>query len=397
MPKKFDSQRKVHRPFFALPTELIEGIGVLLEAKDLCSLRLTCKLFYQATIYHFGRTCLHCLETDLSLNSLDRIAVISQNQQLRHYVHHLSMNGIYPNFFGQGFTWDRHSSGRLLFPQPGIQKLQDILTLLANCSSFHICSVNLWEDTLESDSLGPTDVVTIILNIVAETGLPVRSFSVDFKTPNLSREISADARRLYMPDPQTATFATAWSHLRELSVRQDLELGTANWVTELVIHAPSLQKLTIDFDYGDAAESVIHRLSSADSLPQLQQLNLGRAGLEREEHFLDFLHRFRHSLHTLYLRSISLNVDAWKPVLASLSNDLVSLESIRLMALRARYSSTIQFPALLYNPFVNESHGRRFIFSYMHGREKVIWVGYTGPNMNMALQTLLKHAEIPKG
>lgn len=412
MLKKFDFQRlrralgrkrrkgrQRPRLLLTFPIELIEAISVfVLEPTDLCSLRLTCKLFYQVTVHHFGRTCLQRVETDLSLNSLQRLAMISQHQQLRHHVHHITINAneVHRILFGRGFSWDRHPLGHLIFPQPGIQQLQDIRTLLANCSSFHICGANLWGEDLGSDCLGLTDVVAIILHIVSETGLPVRFFSVDFKATNQGEAIAMDARRLYMPDLQKTGFITAWSHLRELSLQQDVAPGAANYVTELIVNAPNLLKLTIDFDHNDATESIIHRLSSADSLPQLQQLELKCASIKREDQFLNFLRHFRHSLRTVYLSFIGLNVGGWRPVLASLSNDFTSLESIRLMVIKNMGGRIVHFPALLSNPFVNESNGRRFIFSIkkrLYGGDRVIWVSYTGPNMGMALQTLIRHGE----
>lgn len=361
---------------------------------DLCSLRLTCKLLYRATIYPFGRTYLRRVETDLSLDSLQRLAVVSQHQQLRHHVHHISINEIYSDFFGRGFIWDRYPLGRLIFPQPTIQKLQDILTLLTNCSSFHIRGVNNWVETHGSDCLGVSDVVAIILHIVAETGLPVRLFSVDFEN-----QIAMDVRRLYMPDFQKPGFTRAWSHLHELSLLQNVAHSTANFLTGLIINGPNLRKLTIDFGRDDAMEPVMHRLSFADSLPQLQQLELKCTSFSREDQFLLFLRRFRHSLRILYLDRIFLSVDGWRAVLTSLSNDFTSLESIRLMVLflKNKGARVIHFPALLSNPFVNGSNGRRFIFSIkkrLCGEDRVVWVGYTGPNMDMALQTLIKHAEI---
>ncbi|KAK2755473.1 hypothetical protein FQN54_006410 [Arachnomyces sp. PD_36] len=407
MPKKLDLDRlrrvlrvgrKVPRPLLALPIELIDAISALLEPSDLCSLRLTCKFLYRTTVRHFGRTCCQRIETDLSFSNLQRLTLIAQHQQLRHHVHHISFYTEYHidrAFFGRGFSWNRDPSGHLNFPQRSVQQLKDILTLLVNCSSFHISGVHICEDTIQPDLLGPSDVVTIILHIVADTGLSVTYFSVDFKQPNGGGTCAMDARRLYMPDFQKAGFTTAWSHLQELSLREGVEPGTDDIVSELALNAPNLRKLAINFDRGQATESVIHRLSSADSLPQLQHLDLQCASLERADQLLLFLRRFRHSLRNLYLESISFRVGKLRTVLATLSSDFTSLESVWLLLIRDS-GGLIHFPALLSNPFANGSDGRRFIYGIkkrLCQGDRVIWVSYRGPNMDVALRTLAKHAE----
>ena len=56
-----------------------------------------------------------------------------------------------------------------------------LLNKLVNCVFFQIQSDHEWQDTYQSDCLTPTDAVAVMLTIIADTGLAVKSFFVDFR------------------------------------------------------------------------------------------------------------------------------------------------------------------------------------------------------------------------
>ena len=182
-----------------LPTlamELVELIAHFLEPTDLSSLRLACKNLHRKSLYSFG-ACFTTFRTDLSLKSLQKLQVISEDDNLRLYVQKLLIKPREGETLGQGFQWDRHSSGHLEGHLPGLEKLQYLLAHnLPNCRSFHIFTLGGEED--ESDALTPSDVVALILRIVpsisidASRSLPLKSFIVDFTSPIVGIQFHGD-------------------------------------------------------------------------------------------------------------------------------------------------------------------------------------------------------------
>lgn len=394
--KRARHQNKLHL-LYTLPAELVQAIIALLKPADLCSLRLTCKVFYQLTLHEFGCSCLKVVKTDLSFSSLQSLAVIAEHHRLRHYIRHLIIVEVdYTMMLGRGFHWNRHPSGHLFYPQPGgIEMLRDILARLANCESFQICRGYIIEElTYESYRLRPCDALTIILNVIANIGLPVTSFYVDFKSLNTGGNY-VDERRLMLPDLRKTGFIAAWSHLRELSLELSIQTeSVAEWAAELILHAPNLEKLCIDYDWGWEAELLTRRISSAALLSSLRQIELQLATTVNGEELLNFLRCARLSLRTLYFSSVYVGGGTgWESIFESLSREFPSLESIRLAIIGGRQVAT--FPALIDNPYANGSHGRKFIFAYkfIGGQYSVRRVGYTGPNMDVALLTLIKAIE----
>jgi hypothetical protein len=380
----------------ALPAELIQAITAFLKPRDLSSLRLTCKTFYELSLQDFGRTCLDELQTDLSSSSFDSLAVVAENPRLAPFVGRLVVYERRDQLLGRGFIWDRHPGGHVLFPQTGTQRLQDILTRLVNCKSFEIFRPCLKEGLpYSSDSLAPADTLSIFLNVFAGAGLPVELFHVSFKSCCVGSWV--DGNRLHMPEQLKSKFSTAWSHLLNLRLALSVEPDfIENWAAELVIQAPKLQKLSIDFESGNNARAMMHRMSSADSLPPLRQLELENGYISGDD-LLAFLRHSRRSLQTLFLSHIYLRprTKRWNPIFASLRDEFSALQSITFPWIGDE-NQVLSFSTLLHNPFVNGSEGRKFIFSsdFFGAQECVRWVGYKGPNMSVALQTLMNSAGI---
>ena len=170
-----------------LATELVELIARFLGPADFCSLRSACKNLHQKSLHSFGAF-FTTIRTDLSQRSLQKLQLISEDDTLRLYVQKLLIKPIEGEILGQGFQWDRHSSGHLEGRLPGLEKLQYLLAHnLPNCRSFHIFTLGGEED--ESDALTSSDVVALMLRIVpsisidAPTSLPLKSFIVDFTSP----------------------------------------------------------------------------------------------------------------------------------------------------------------------------------------------------------------------
>ena len=377
----------------ALAVELVEHIASPLEPADLFSLRLVCKELNEKTFQCFGHTCFTIIRTDLSRKSLQKLEALSEHEQLRHHARALLIMG--PNDIGRGFPWDRHRSGHLLAPLPGVQMLRDILFCkLVNCRSFHIYRDHEAEDFYMSDCLTPSDVVAIILNIIAETSLPVKSFCVDFRKWGTGK---VDAKRLHFSQYQNPEFGTAWAHLQELSLEQTMTPDTFNWAMELVLRAINLQKLTLKFEFNHSA-SFVDRLSSADTLPGLKELKLS-CFYVTVEILSRLLLRFRSSLRALSFWHVSIQAGGtWMSVLRMLRSDLPLLESIcvnHLKEFEPGEKGRIMFPALSENPVVPGSQGRDFslVSKRFRGEPRIFGVSYSGPEMDVALEILARSVE----
>ncbi|KAI9879848.1 MAG: hypothetical protein M1830_006871 [Pleopsidium flavum] len=379
-----------------LAVELIEHIASVLEPLDLFSLRLVCKGLNEKTLHYFARTYLTTVQTDLSYKSLKELKELSAHEQLSHHIQTLLIKeGL--NDIGRGFLWNRHPSDHLLAPLSGIQMLQDILlNNLVNCRSFHIYGAHAEEDLYESDWLTSSDAIAIILTIIAETSLPIRSFYVDFRKWGTGK---VDAKRLHTLQYQKPEFRTAWTHLQELCLEQSMTLDTFDWALRLVLCATNLQKLTLDFEF-DHSISFIDRLSSTDSFPKLQELKLSCAYVTVEL-ISRFLLRFRDSLRALLFRHIIIDDDSggtWISVLSNLRSNLPLLESIcvnHLKEFKPGEKGRITFPALSDNPVVPGLQGGRFelIGKKFHGSPRIFGVSYCGPRMDVALEILARSAE----
>lgn len=112
------------------------------------------------------------------------------------------------------------------------------------------------EDKYEDQFLTRSDVLTILLNIIADTGLPTTSFLVDLVEDGGCGGCGIDPRRLSnLPNLHGRTFVAAWVHIRELMLDYKMESRVAvDMGIAFIQHAPNLQKLSMSFDIGgDAA------------------------------------------------------------------------------------------------------------------------------------------------
>ena len=303
------------------------------------------------------------------------------------------------DYLGRGYTWHRDPSGRLITPQPALELLGDaLLNRLVNCRSFRISHQQEPDHLDESKCLRPSDAAGSILDIIADTGLPIRSFHVDFRkfvtTPT-------EMKRLDTPRYQKLEFRAGWAHLEELIL--DYTMGrwytmraeAENWAADLILHAPSLQALTLGPDYTDG-DSLITKLSSSDALPRLQELSI-RSRYPREGLLSTFTLRFCNSLRTLSIWNVGLPIgDTWASALTKWRCQLPLLERISLKYLveMGPSSRLILFPSIRDNPEVPETGARKFDFSerYFNGQWQIYGVHYQGPRMDVALEILARLA-----
>jgi len=336
-----------------LPIELIEYIAAELDLVDLCLLRLACKNLSQKTLHYFGSTYFAYVLTDLSPISLQKLQQLSLHELLRHYVRTLLIKG--PHGVGRGFFWERSPSQSLIFPHNGVQTLQDALLALENCRSFYIYNDHSSPHKLyDRGCLMPSDIVAIVLYIIAETSLPVRSFMADFFA---FRETSVEVNRLRLADYEKIEFKNGWSQLQELFLRQETMCLYSDWVDNLIAAAQNLRCLTLDFG-SEWMNFFFDKAASWEKLPKLQELNISSINFHKDTLF-DFLFRLGDSLRILRLTHFSLDMTrTWKSTFKLLRAKLLVLETISVFrlsewiwiernGLRKPCRETVTFPAFL--------------------------------------------------
>jgi hypothetical protein len=320
----------------ALPIELVENIARGLRRSGLCSLRLTCKALYQKTTHAFSLR-LTKVRTTLSSTSLQRLEGLSRHEKFRGYARTLVIEEDVDRYFGHGFSWSRQPSGCLKFPHPAVHKLQEILLRLENCRSFRISSGYEWREG--KDCLGNTDALAIILHVIAEGSIPVKTVILE------PVWYPWDHTLLHLPTYQTPKFKCAWSHLQSLGFHYRLGIGDVNWMTELVVHATGLKYLSLKGwpRNGD----LINMLSSYGKLPNLEELSIvADFCIIRRQVLSNFLLLFKDTLRELRLRKVSLE-DTWEPVLGLLKTDFPILDTVSLSSLKMMKLTTGDPPTVI--------------------------------------------------
>ncbi|KAI4169615.1 MAG: hypothetical protein LQ343_005554 [Gyalolechia ehrenbergii] len=387
--------------------ELIELISVLLEPADLRSLRLVCREFNRKTLSHFGLANFTILQTDLSRKSLQRLQDISETKYLAVHVHCLRIKHTDDGKLGQGFRWRHYPTSVLADQLDSAHLLRDVLaTKLLKCRSVHIDSYDEYQPPLEQDFLIPSDAVGMVLSMVAEADLSLRSFTVESNHHGNGR---LDTQRLQMSLSHTLRFLTAWSHIEELVLDYAITPDQYDWISHLISSSPRLRKLSLGFH--DDSSSLIERLSSSQSLNRLEDLSLRSAHLSVETMSALLLHN-RESLHSLSLRHATLeNEGKWATVLEGMQGHFPRLENLALFWLKETDIRRVTFSGLSNHPVVpgSEEHGpgnrvkcdshrlegvkEPFRLRYWGGARRAVGIEYRGSGVNHVLSALAGTAE----
>ncbi|KAI9841924.1 MAG: hypothetical protein M1837_000310 [Sclerophora amabilis] len=403
--------------FAALAVEIIELIAEASDPADLISLRLVCKGLYRKTLHCFGQKFFTTVRTDLSCSSLQKLQNIAEEEPLRHHVQTLlikrspTQSGRWFHDPEQDLRWRRHPSGYLEIQDSEFRLLRRVLVEgLVNCRSFNVHGHDDVDGLYESNRLTPSDAVGIILAIVADTSLPVKSFSVDF-SPNSTGRL--DAKRLQLPLYQQPEFRSGWSHIQELLLEYSIDSNDLDWALDLVLHAPKLERLSLNFY--DHSSQFINRLTKEGQLPALQSLRLTSAYVTVES-ISKLLMSCRDSLRELSLKFVRLeHGGAWATVLRELRSNFSLLESFSLLWLRGEDKSGgilhLMFPTLSDNPIVSGSEDAslprsdcrllkplglpiNLVYKRFRKEVRVIGVNYHGRRMDAVLDILAESAEV---
>ena len=340
--------------FPTLAIELIELIATFIDLADLRSLRLVCGELNRKTLSSFGLANFATLQTDLSPRSLERIQSILNFEYLAVHVQSLSVKQNPDGIIGQGFDWPRHLSG-CLAENSNIDPLRDILSRrLLNCRSFFIHSYDEYEPRHDTDRLVPSDVFGLILSIVAEADISIRSFTIQSSHHGNGR---LDTTRLQMPLSQTTKFVGAWSQIKELVLDYAITSDQWDWVLHLISSASRLRKLSLGFYEGDT--SFMQRLSSLHDLNRLEELRLGSARTTGDA-IRSVLLQNRDTLHSLSLQHTTLDDEGkWSMMFKNMESQFPQLQNLVLFWLREGTNhSRVIFSKLLRYPVISGSEVR---------------------------------------
>lgn len=386
-------------PLSNLPAEVIEAVAAKLSPTSLFALRLSCREINQKTLHHFGQACFATLETDLSHDDVQRLQCISKNEQFRHSVQTLVFRADNDDRFGGGFYWHRLEEGcvdtRL---SSAVQLFQDILKGMTKCTSFSIQTLGGMEHDPHMayllPSLLPSDVICIILSIIAETDLPVKSFFVNYRSLGLGSE---SARRLQMSFCQRPKLRNAWKNVEELELEHMLTSHTFEWAKNLVLHPTSLKKLRLHFDFDHTTSFIGDLLAFPHVFQGLQEFKLGSAHVTGNM-LSSILMETSKSLRVLSFWHLTLHEGTWVAVLEQLRDNIPLLESVSInwpTECNNEDRTHVQFPSLDDNGVIPGSNGRKFELRHKKwkGQRRVWGASYHGPlGMDKALDILAKSA-----
>ncbi|KAL8649153.1 MAG: hypothetical protein Q9226_005689 [Calogaya cf. arnoldii] len=305
---------------------------------DTCSFRLVSKISKELSDEHFSITSFTALRTDLTPRSLQRLNGIAGIAAHAHNVKYLLLDRGSHDRLGEGFAWERNSTGQVINRLAGAESLQHLLVnKFINCRSFMFIYD---ESKMMQEYQGPlieqypglniSDSISLLVSIITEAGLKVKSWAISRQGNAKSLKSVEEIWTTTFPlelcrQPQ---FKVAWADIRKLVLDVEITPVQHDWVLGLISEAPNLQYLSLNF-YTDSAD-FLDRLTSALSAPPLRKLRL-QGALLTGENILDLLNCFQDTLVVLCLRHVSSGPeDPWASVLAILAQKPLRLEKLSL-------------------------------------------------------------------
>lgn len=378
-----------------------------LEPHDLFSLRSTCHTLQRNTYYVFCQN-FKTLSSDLSLRSLQRLEEIAKPDMLKDHVECLIIKGPFVSTFGQGFSWNRHASGNLIPPFPALPILQDLLlNKFSNCRSFRIRSGG--EDEVGSTnrltSLTPSDMITLLFHLLANTGIQLKSFGFGSALDPYTGVASLNPQKLHLPlngenISQKHGFLDSWSKLEDLTLRHAVEPETIAWATNLLVHTPNLKKLTLRLNFTSSEELMSNFTSMAPAYSNLQELSLSSMRTSSES-LLKLLSCCKNSLRILDLFFVVIpgGRGTWDSTFTEMASNLPVLESFSAAHLQGgketELSGYLIYPKLEEDNIIPKSNGQKLelVYKKKNGKKRTVGVKYQGQFVGQVLRRLAETTE----
>ncbi|KAL6716912.1 hypothetical protein ACLMJK_004824 [Lecanora helva] len=377
-----------------LPQELVEHVALYLDIASLCRLRLT-HGDLNAKIFRSWAEQFHTIKTDLTPQSVRKLLAIGRHERLRDHVKGLFLQADWCGEFGRGLDWyvDQHSPSQECRTSDQFKALQDSLRhRLQKCRSFHIGGDP--HNAEDADLPTSSEVALLFLKTVAETGIEIQSFTVDFigehpsSTSHGGGWLYGSLHKDYNAVCSLPSFSHSWCHLQELHLHLDIRFTDFDWTSNMLLEAPKIRRLSLKFQEGEL--TLVSKILGLVA-PQLEVLNLGFVHMTPQMLF-HFLRNSHMSLRRLRMRSMfleySLNDEEgeladWLYFFRTLRTKFHNLNAFELLngyfALRTPESyQRVAFPSLLDNDEVGayERPSERFTL-----RRRKAWKRTNGENM----------------
>ncbi|KAL2831647.1 hypothetical protein BJY01DRAFT_107006 [Aspergillus pseudoustus] len=331
---------KIPEPFPCLANlPPLEGFEAILNAANFWSVKCSCTTDNgENTQNIFGRSHIRILETDLSHASMTELALVTSNPQIAPLIQGLLIHRGEDASLGEGFKWPRDELGQLIAPAVFIGQLVAIVSALPNCSSFAVSRApNPVFTAVNKNFPTPSEAVTILNAVISIAGVQVGRYGTDFRlyghSPSMKGnpvdQVSFDP--IHLRDPG---FRSAMEGIEVLTLKFPAgSADTVSFASSLMGSAPSLQELTIDFDEGKGAGTLMTQLVSTGPRFQLQSLTLRNGTLSGRD-LWTFLEFNCATMRILHLEQIRLEENgSWLPIMGLLREGLPNLREAALIDL----------------------------------------------------------------
>lgn len=312
-----------------LAAEIIQHITNALEPADLCSLRLVSRETERKTLQSFTAIYFSTLMTDSRVRDISRLKSISESSHFAKSIKCLHITELErPDLSSQSCASSRQTSAHLPEQLVGARLLKYILVKkLVNRRSFKFDVRYIDSVSVDHHHLFTYDAVEAVLSVIAETGLPVKSFSMDWDFKR--HAFGLDTEWLQQCVCQEPQFLAGWAHLEELHLRIGIKGDRHDWVQGLISHAPRLRKLGLAVDYRDGV--AIHSILSIASPPRIEELSLNYAFIDADC-ISKLSLQYHGCLRSLFLNKLVVDTNVtWARTLLTLKDNFPHLESFSIL------------------------------------------------------------------
>ena len=191
-----------------------------------------------------------------------------------------------------------------------------------------------------------TDVVSVVLDLIAQTGLDIQSFKLELED-NGRKDFDRYSRRMIrrpegVPDPrdkkdldgqlwQEELFKRGWTRVEELTFGK-IDHDKWPWMKELLLLAPNLRNLSLVFGERPKSEWLIE---IADTGLQLASFKLENIGIFLARTLIGLLKNSKETLKDLSITNcFGQEAGFWQDLFRGLANDFNNLETLSLHLIR---------------------------------------------------------------
>ncbi|KAL4799502.1 hypothetical protein BDV19DRAFT_385271 [Aspergillus venezuelensis] len=332
--------------------------------------------------------------TDLTLQSLLDLEIMSRNSFIEAQVKKLRIEHIQQDQLGNLVDWQRDSAGTVLIDRADGKMLFNIIGRFVNCTSFEIYrKPRETRDDLEC--LAASDAVTMMLNIIIALERQVDSFFVELPETYTAFHpdwVSADLRGLSSAPLEKKGFGECWGSLQSLNLTINVFTESQrDFVTSLVQKTQNLKHLTLKLAFSDPSFETMLIVLTMTMRSTLESVHLKEAKLSSPNILIKFLRYHRETLQSLTLEDVSIwHQGAWDKVFDVLSGEFPVLAHVSVRALMEFH------PAKLGIVRFGSEIGKCGMFDVTelvktdNEEDSIIGIAYTGPRMDIAIQKMRK-------